>query len=79
MEIIRNQHRGKMYWGADPFPAGSEFVGLVFRDEYDQGALVRLSSGEYVQGNAGSFRMLDQRQVAKALLAERSSILQIRS
>ena len=59
----------KLYWGDMPIPAGSEALGTVTRDGYDTGALIRLASGQYVQGNAGSMRPLDPSAVDSALAA----------
>lgn len=56
----------KLYWGVMPLPAGAEAFGLVKRDT-GTGALIRLASGNYVQGNAGGIRTLPQREVEKAL------------
>jgi hypothetical protein len=59
----------KLYWGDMPIPAGSEALGTVTRDGYDTGALIRLASGQYVQGNAGSMRPLDPSAVDAAIAA----------
>lgn len=59
----------KLYWGDMPIPAGSEALGTVTRDGYDTGALIRLASGQYVQGNAGSMRPLDPSAVDSAIAA----------
>ncbi len=59
----------KLYWGAMPLPAGGESLGTVTRDGYDTGALIRLASGQYVQGNAGSIRSLDSAAVDTAIAA----------
>lgn len=49
-------------------PEGAEAIGVVSRGELgDMGALVKLSSGNYVQINAGVLRNLDGRKVAAAL------------
>lgn len=56
----------KLYWGTMPLPAGAEALGLVKRDT-GTGALIRLSNGNYVQGNAGGIRTLPQREVDEAL------------
>jgi len=49
-------------------PEGAEAIGVVSRGELgDTGALVKLSSGNYVQINAGVLRNLDGRKVAAAL------------
>lgn len=55
-----------VYWGAMPLPEGAEAIGLVKRDN-GTGALIKLASGEYVQGNAGGIRTLPQSKVVKAL------------
>lgn len=57
----------QLYWGVMPLPAGAEALGLVKRDNLETGALLRLSIGNYVQGNAGGIRTLDQRAVDEAL------------
>ena len=56
----------KLYWGVMPLPEGSEVVGIVTRDT-GTGALIRLASGKYVQGNAGSIRNLPQREAEELL------------
>ena len=56
----------KHYWGAMPIPAGAEALGTVTR-ETGTGALIRLASGEYVQGNAGGIRNLPKHEVEQAL------------
>ncbi len=55
------------YWGTGALPTGAEILGTVTRDEGGTGALIRLASGIYVQGNAQGFRTLDQRAVKDAL------------
>lgn len=57
----------QVYWGVMPLPAGAEGLGTVTRETGETGALIRLASGNYVQGNAGGIRTLDQRAVEKAL------------
>lgn len=57
----------QLYWGYTPLPAGAESLGIVQRENLETGALIRLSSGNYVQGNAGAIRTLDQRAVTEAL------------
>lgn len=59
----------KLYWGGMPLPAGGEALGTVTRDGFDTGALIRLASGQYVQGNAGSIRSLDPAAVDAAIAA----------
>ena len=59
-----------LYWGDGPVPTGAEIIGTIRRDAGDAGALIRLWNGNYVQGNAGIFRMLDQGLVGKLLVAK---------
>lgn len=61
----------QLYWGYTPLPSGAEAVGTVQRESLETGALIRLATGIYVQGNARSIRTLDQNQVKAAL--ERSA------
>ena len=57
----------KLYWGAITLPVGAEAIGIIQRKPGDAGALLLLTSGNYVQGNAGSISNLDQSTVKKAL------------
>lgn len=57
----------QLYWGYMSLPAGAESLGIVQRQNLETGALIRLSTGIYVQGNAGGIRTLDQRAVEEAL------------
>lgn len=57
----------QIYWGFTPLPAGAQAIGTVQRETLETGALIQLSTGIYVQGNATAIRTLDQRQVAEAL------------
>jgi fructose-1,6-bisphosphatase/inositol monophosphatase family enzyme len=57
----------RLYWGNGPLPASAVSFGLVQRDTLETGALIQLSTGIYVQGNAGATRTLDQREVKAAL------------
>jgi hypothetical protein len=56
----------KLYWGIMPLPAGAKALGVVTR-KTGTGALLRLASGIYAQGNAGMIRTLPQRKVEEAL------------
>lgn len=59
---------GKWRLYTNTIPAGAEAIGVVSRGELgDMGALVKLSSGNYVQINAGVVRNLDGRKIAAAL------------
>ena len=64
---VRVDGAWRIYWGPGPLPAGAEAKGIIIRDGYDTGALILLSSGQYVQGNAGAIRTLNQRDVAVAI------------
>ncbi|MDP2949033.1 MAG: hypothetical protein Q8P22_05805 [Chloroflexota bacterium] len=48
----------RFWWGASPLPDGAEPLGTVTRDGHDTGALLRLRSGQLVQGNVRSLRTL---------------------
>lgn len=65
MEINKSINQGKIYWGVMPLPAGAELIGTVTHD-HQTGALIRLSTGIYVQGNAGGIRALDQHAITAA-------------
>lgn len=67
MLTITKNGNWKLYWGAMPLPEGSEALGVVNREPGDTGALIRLASGPYVQGNAGSIRTLPQHEITDAL------------
>lgn len=66
MITIKKSGNWKLYWGVMPLPDGSEALGIVSRDS-GEGALIRLTNGNYVQGNAGVIRTLPQREVDEAL------------
>jgi hypothetical protein len=57
MLTIKKSGNWKLYWGVMPLPAGAEAIGIVTR-ETGTGALIRLTNGNYVQGNAGGIRNL---------------------
>lgn len=54
-----------IYWGASPIPPGSTAIGYVRRAPGDDGLLLRMATGIYVQGNAGSLRSLPQADVVE--------------
>ena len=57
-----------LYWPG-PLPVGTTVLGTVTRADGATGALLRLSSGIYCQGNAGALRSLPQREVEASLAA----------
>lgn len=57
----------QLYWGYTSLPVGAEAAGTVQRENLETGALIRLSTGVYVQGNARSIRTLDQTEVKAAI------------
>lgn len=70
MEITKSINSGKMYWGEGALPVGAEIVGTVKRpNELIAGALILLSNGNHVQGNAGTIRTLAPHEVKDALEA----------
>ncbi len=64
--VSKNNSNWQLYWGAMPLPAGAEALGTV-NNKNGTGALIRLASGQYVQGNSGGIRSLPQREIAEAL------------
>lgn len=72
MITITKNGNWKLYWGAMPLPAGAEALGLV-KHETGTGALIRLTSGNYVQGNAGGIRTLPQSDVEEALVVSNAA------
>lgn len=58
----------RLYWGNAPLPTGAEGIGVV-QTANDGGALIRLLSGTYVQGNYGGIKTLPQDKVAAAIRA----------
>jgi hypothetical protein len=68
MLTVTKSGNWKLYWGMMPLPEGAEALGVVRRDVGDSGALIKLASGNYVQGNAGGIRTLPQREVVAALM-----------
>lgn len=52
----------KLHW-TGPLPAGSTALGTVTRDNGEDGALLEMKTGLFVQGNAGAIRNLPQREV----------------
>ena len=62
-----------LYWGPGPLPSGATVLGTVTRADGATGALLRLSSGIYCQGNAGALRSLPQREVEASLASLRAA------
>lgn len=63
---VKSGGNWRLYWGTMPLPDGAEAIGTIIRST-GKGALIRLSNGNYVQGNAGGIRTLDSREVEKML------------
>ena len=57
------------WWGSRPLPGGATALGVVTRPDGSRGALIRLASGQLVQGNAGAIRTLPQAATELALAA----------
>lgn len=55
------------YWGPAPLPNGARAWGTVTVAGYDAGALIETRAGVFVQGNAGGYRSLPQREIWLAL------------
>ena len=76
---IRTDTPWALWWGTDPLPFGATVLGTVthtFGGDCDlvaTGALLRLSSGIYCQGNAGALRSLPQREVEASLASLRAA------
>lgn len=66
MLTVSKNGNWQLYWGVMPLPDGATALGVVSRDS-GTGALIRLKNGNYVQGNAGVFRTLPQRETKEAL------------
>ena len=58
MKTTGDAKTGKLYWGNMPLPQGAEILGTVTRETGETGALIKLPTGIYVQGNAGALRSL---------------------
>ena len=59
------------FWGVGPLPKGAEGI-CVIESEDDIGALIKLANGQYIQGNHGCIKQIDQKQ-AKLLDAAAES------
>lgn len=66
MLTVSKNGNWQLYWGVMPLPDGAQALGTVSR-ESGTGALLKLASGAYVQGNAGGIRTLPQNEVDAAL------------
>jgi hypothetical protein len=60
----------RMLWGPSPLPSGARMMGTVVREGGESGALIRMPTRTFMQGNAGAIRSLDQRAVMEALVDE---------
>lgn len=56
----------RQYWGSKK-PEDWKALGTITRAALEVGALFLLPSGQYVQGNAGAIRSLDQKKVIEEL------------
>ncbi|HNT33142.1 MAG TPA: hypothetical protein PKN49_12105 [Candidatus Aminicenantes bacterium] len=67
-EVITISRLGKwrLYWPG-PLPQGAAAIGTVNRGNGEEGALILMPTGVYVQGNAGALRSLPQREIRAAL------------
>ncbi len=66
MYTVRKAPAWRNYWGTMPLPDGAEALGIVAGPDRE-GALLRLASGIYVQGNAGGIRTLPQSEIEAAV------------
>lgn len=57
----------KPYWDNVPLPHGAEVIGSISLNDGNNGVLLLLQSGIYVQGNAGSVSSIEQIEVKKQL------------
>jgi len=62
----------RLWWGVMPLPVDATALGVVTRRDGSRGALIRLASGQLVQGNAGAMRTLPQAAAELALAAARA-------
>lgn len=56
----------RLYWPSRVFPWGSVIAGTIDRGNGCVGALFKMPTGTYMQGNAGTLRNLPQRAVRDA-------------
>lgn len=66
MITVNPAGKWKHYW-TSPLPQGARALGTVNRGNGEEGALLLMPTGLYVQGNAGAIRSLPQRDVRAAL------------
>lgn len=58
----------RLYWNETaPMPWGSRICGTVDRGDGSVGVLFKMSTGTYMQGNAGCLRSLPQSMTIKAI------------
>ena len=66
--VVDKAGNWRLYWGPGPLPERSKALGTIrFEGTGRAGALVRMPTGIYVQGNAGSVRSLPQAEVRREL------------
>ena len=68
---MRVEVGGPAHLYAAHIPAIATAVGTVYRKSGAVGALVRFRGGAYAQMNANVIRLLDNREVIRAMLAAR--------
>jgi hypothetical protein len=56
----------RLYWGPHQLPIGAEALGTIARNQFDDGALLRIRE-RYWQGNGGVLRSLPARDVERAM------------
>lgn len=74
MLTVTKADKWMLYWGSMPLPEGATALGVVNRAPGDTGALIRLASGVYVQGNAGGIRTLPQHETGDALAVSDAAV-----
>lgn len=69
-----NLRLADLFWGPGPLPTGAVILGNVYRKPGIAGAIIRLPSGLYAQGNAGSLRSVNQTDIQRAIRQAGSQI-----
>lgn len=73
LKVEKSGKKWQVYWGYLALPVGAEAFGTVTRETGETGALIRLNTGIYVQGNAGGIRTLPQREAEEAVARSESA------